>query len=239
MRASASMVIAVYAARPARARPAARFPRHRRRASKCVPSSPIPALLARAIVWMATEPRCANQSFNVVNGDYPRWADLWPRHCGRFRHAGRRAAQREARDVYGRQRRGVGQPRAKTRPARRRGSPASRCGRTAIICCGRSGRSTRRWRRRAALGFSETLDTGSDVRAALRALPRGENHSLGFTSLFGTTTLSGNWTDWPRSNFSSLAIRPVTNQTMITLHTIARNDQRARLRGAFWRPLRH
>jgi len=36
------------------------------------------ALLARSLVWMATEPRCANQSFNVVNGDYPRWSDLWP-----------------------------------------------------------------------------------------------------------------------------------------------------------------
>lgn len=37
------------------------------------------ALLARAMTWMATEPRCANQSFNVVNGDYPRWRDLWSR----------------------------------------------------------------------------------------------------------------------------------------------------------------
>ncbi len=36
-------------------------------------------LLARAIVWMATEPRCANQAFNVVNGDNPRWSDLWAR----------------------------------------------------------------------------------------------------------------------------------------------------------------
>jgi nucleoside-diphosphate-sugar epimerase len=35
------------------------------------------ALLARAVTWMATEPRCANQSFNVVNGDYPRWCELW------------------------------------------------------------------------------------------------------------------------------------------------------------------
>jgi nucleoside-diphosphate-sugar epimerase len=34
-------------------------------------------LLARAAAWMATEPRCANQSFNVVNGDTPRWRELW------------------------------------------------------------------------------------------------------------------------------------------------------------------
>jgi len=42
------------------------------------------ALLARAIVWMATEPRCANQSFNIVNGDYPRWSELWPRFAAAF-----------------------------------------------------------------------------------------------------------------------------------------------------------
>lgn len=36
-------------------------------------------LLVRAIVWMATEPQCANQSYNVVNGDAPRWSELWPR----------------------------------------------------------------------------------------------------------------------------------------------------------------
>ena len=41
-------------------------------------------LLARAIAWMAQEPRCANQAFNVVNGDHPRWADLWPRIAANF-----------------------------------------------------------------------------------------------------------------------------------------------------------
>jgi hypothetical protein len=34
-------------------------------------------LLARAIVWMAGEPRCRNEAFNVVNGDNPRWCELW------------------------------------------------------------------------------------------------------------------------------------------------------------------
>ena len=37
------------------------------------------ALLARALEWMATEPRCANQAFNIVNGDVPRWCEMWPR----------------------------------------------------------------------------------------------------------------------------------------------------------------
>jgi hypothetical protein len=35
-------------------------------------------LLARAIVWMATEPRCADQAFNITNGDFIRWENLWP-----------------------------------------------------------------------------------------------------------------------------------------------------------------
>ena len=36
-------------------------------------------LLARAMVWAATTPACANQAFNVTNGDLIRWKDLWPR----------------------------------------------------------------------------------------------------------------------------------------------------------------
>lgn len=34
-------------------------------------------LLARAIIWMATEPRCADQAFNVTNGDFFRWENVW------------------------------------------------------------------------------------------------------------------------------------------------------------------
>ncbi len=41
-------------------------------------------LLARALAWMATEPRCANQAYNIVNGDAPRWSDLWPRFAAYF-----------------------------------------------------------------------------------------------------------------------------------------------------------
>ena len=45
--------------------------------------------LAKAIIWMSTQAHCGNQAFNVTNGDYIRWANLWPRiaeyfgmHCG-------------------------------------------------------------------------------------------------------------------------------------------------------------
>jgi nucleoside-diphosphate-sugar epimerase len=34
-------------------------------------------LLARACVWMATNPAAANESFNITNGDIFRWQDIW------------------------------------------------------------------------------------------------------------------------------------------------------------------
>lgn len=34
--------------------------------------------LARAIEWMATEPDCANEAFNITNGDLIRWKNVWP-----------------------------------------------------------------------------------------------------------------------------------------------------------------
>ncbi|VTU30873.1 SDR family oxidoreductase [Variovorax sp. PBL-E5] len=41
-------------------------------------------LLARAMIWSATEARAANQDYNVINGDYFRWRRLWPRLAGFF-----------------------------------------------------------------------------------------------------------------------------------------------------------
>ena len=42
------------------------------------------ALLAKALVWMATVPNCANQAFNITNGDLIRWENLWPRFARFF-----------------------------------------------------------------------------------------------------------------------------------------------------------
>lgn len=36
-------------------------------------------LLAKATVWAATDPRCANQAFNINNGDLFRWNEIWPK----------------------------------------------------------------------------------------------------------------------------------------------------------------
>lgn len=35
-------------------------------------------LLARAIIWAGDQPQCANQAFNLTNGDYDRWENIWP-----------------------------------------------------------------------------------------------------------------------------------------------------------------
>jgi len=41
-------------------------------------------MLARAIEWMSSDARCANESFNVVNGDSPSWSALWPQFAEYF-----------------------------------------------------------------------------------------------------------------------------------------------------------
>lgn len=48
-------------------------------------------LLARAMVWMATTPQCANEAFNITNGDLIRWEHLWPKIA---RHFGMEAGPR-------------------------------------------------------------------------------------------------------------------------------------------------
>jgi len=42
---------------------------------------------ANAALWAATEPRCANQAFNITNGDYFRWRNLWPKIAAVFNMA--------------------------------------------------------------------------------------------------------------------------------------------------------
>ena len=41
-------------------------------------------LLARAIAFIVTTPACANRVFNVTNGDYVRWCNLWPALADHF-----------------------------------------------------------------------------------------------------------------------------------------------------------
>jgi nucleoside-diphosphate-sugar epimerase len=41
-------------------------------------------LLAKATVWAASSPHCANQAFNINNGDLFRWNEMWPAIAGYF-----------------------------------------------------------------------------------------------------------------------------------------------------------
>jgi hypothetical protein len=58
---------------------------------------------------MATEPACANQVYNITNGDLIRWENLWPRLAAFFgmppgpqRHFSLRAALGDKADVWDR-----------------------------------------------------------------------------------------------------------------------------------------
>ncbi|PRX11391.1 UNVERIFIED_ORG: nucleoside-diphosphate-sugar epimerase [Martelella mediterranea] len=41
-------------------------------------------LLARATLWAATTPECANQAYNITNGDLFRWSEMWPKIAAYF-----------------------------------------------------------------------------------------------------------------------------------------------------------
>ena len=78
-----ALLIAVYASIARAAGDAFRYPGseasfHARTQFTYVP------FLARAAVWMGEEPRCANAAYHVVNGDTPRWSELWPRFAEWF-----------------------------------------------------------------------------------------------------------------------------------------------------------
>ena len=42
------------------------------------------AHFANAALWAATEPRCGLEAFNITNGDYFRWSNLWPKLAAVF-----------------------------------------------------------------------------------------------------------------------------------------------------------
>jgi hypothetical protein len=39
---------------------------------------------ANAALWAATNQRCGNEAFNITNGDYFRWRNLWPKIAAVF-----------------------------------------------------------------------------------------------------------------------------------------------------------
>jgi nucleoside-diphosphate-sugar epimerase len=53
-------------------------------------------LLGRAMIWMSTTPSCANLAFNITNGDYFRYQNMWPIFASYF---GMEAGGVETRDL--------------------------------------------------------------------------------------------------------------------------------------------
>jgi nucleoside-diphosphate-sugar epimerase len=73
-----AMVIAVYAAMSKELGLPLRFPGKPGAYSSLLEMTDA-GLLARATVWAATDPRCADQAFNINNGDLFRWTEMWPK----------------------------------------------------------------------------------------------------------------------------------------------------------------
>ena len=78
-----TMVIAVYAAISKELGLPLRFP-GRPGAYDSLLEMTDAGLLARATVWAATDERCANQAFNINNGDLFRWSEMWPKIAASF-----------------------------------------------------------------------------------------------------------------------------------------------------------
>ncbi len=78
------MVIAVYASISKRLGIPLRFPGKPGAYDKLLDITDA-GLLAKATVWVATNEACANQAFNITNGDLIRWNDLWPKIARYFK----------------------------------------------------------------------------------------------------------------------------------------------------------
>lgn len=73
-----AMVIAIYATISKELQIPLRFP-GKRGAYHSILEMTDAGLLAKATVWAATTPACANQALNINNGDVFRWESLWPK----------------------------------------------------------------------------------------------------------------------------------------------------------------
>lgn len=78
-----AMVIAVYASISKELQLPLRFPGKPGAYDKLLEMTDA-GLLARATVWAATDPRSANQAYNINNGDLFRWNELWPKIAAYF-----------------------------------------------------------------------------------------------------------------------------------------------------------
>jgi nucleoside-diphosphate-sugar epimerase len=73
-----AMVIAIYATISRHAGVPLRFP-GKPGAYRSLIEMTDAGLLAKAMVWAATDPAAANEAFNINNGDLFRWEEMWPK----------------------------------------------------------------------------------------------------------------------------------------------------------------
>ncbi len=78
-----AMVIAVYASISKELDIPLRFPGKPGAYSSLIEMTDA-GLLAKATVWAATDPACANQAYNITNGDLFRWEHMWPKIAAFF-----------------------------------------------------------------------------------------------------------------------------------------------------------
>ena len=83
-RRNAALAIAVYATLSKALELPLRFPGHPA-AFAAISEATDAALLSQAAVWSAADAGCANQAFNITNGDVFRWQRLWPLVAEHFR----------------------------------------------------------------------------------------------------------------------------------------------------------
>jgi len=78
-----AMVIAVYASISKELKLPLRFPGKPGAYDKLLEMTDA-GLLAKGTLWAATDPRSANQAYNINNGDLFRWNELWPKIAAYF-----------------------------------------------------------------------------------------------------------------------------------------------------------
>ena len=78
-----TMVIAIYATISGHAGVPLRFP-GKPDAYRSLIEMTDAGLLAKAMVWAATDPAAANEAFNINNGNLFRWEEMWPKLAAYF-----------------------------------------------------------------------------------------------------------------------------------------------------------
>ena len=167
-----AMVIAVYATISKHLRVPLRFPGKPGAYHSLIEMTDA-GLLAQAMVWAATDPRAANQAYNINNGDLFRWEEMWPQHRRATSSCrSRRRCRCQPRRRDGGQGAGLGRDRRRRHDLAPTPTATSRRGRSGTpsspgtTTCSPTASKARR------LGFHEYVDTFAMFDQAFAAMRR-------------------------------------------------------------------